>query len=173
MHITDGLKHAGSGIFESSPHKGLLNAAKFEDSRQQVLVDHKEKISDSTIVIEQEDKILDTDYQPPHHSTAAEAAALGGEKVVHFGVWKPISDPGDPKVEEIGGFAVARYNMLAKTELEFEKVINGSIRDFSGRNYRLVISAKNGDASNDYLAFVYEKLWNHHKFLISFKKLIN
>ncbi|CAA3010721.1 Hypothetical predicted protein [Olea europaea subsp. europaea] len=60
-------KKSGSEICESSsPHKVLLNSAKFEDSRRKALMDHKEKVSTFIIDIEREDKIMDTDYHPPH-----------------------------------------------------------------------------------------------------------
>ncbi|CAA3004165.1 Hypothetical predicted protein, partial [Olea europaea subsp. europaea] len=60
-------KKSGNEICESSsPHKVLLNSAKFEDSRRKALMDHKEKVSTFTIDIEREDKIMDTDYHPPH-----------------------------------------------------------------------------------------------------------
>lgn len=83
---------------------------------------------------------------------------------------QPITNPSDRKVVKIGEYAVAQHNKFAKTNLKFQRVVNGSvIRLFSGKYYRLVISAMDGYASHDYLSLVYEKPWQHLNILISFK----
>ncbi|PIN04251.1 hypothetical protein CDL12_23211 [Handroanthus impetiginosus] len=103
------------------------------------------------------------------YSTAS--ATTDGQNLLHFSRWRPIADLKDPKVLEISGFAVSEHNKLAKTNLKLQSVINGNMRVLGGRNYRLVISAVDGDVQNNYLALVYEKTWQHFKILTSFRKI--
>ncbi|KAG8385835.1 hypothetical protein BUALT_Bualt03G0086500 [Buddleja alternifolia] len=100
------------------------------------------------------------------------SANSGDLKLLRLGgPWRPITDPKDHKVLEIAKFAVDEHNKLAKTNLRFQNVINGTMKVVGGRIYRFVISARDGNAPDNYLALVYEKPWQHSKFLISFKKV--
>ncbi|XP_044496529.1 cysteine proteinase inhibitor 5-like [Mangifera indica] len=92
---------------------------------------------------------------------AAAAVLLGG--------WSPIEDPKDQHVVEIGQFAVSEYNKQSKAQLKFEQVVKGETQVVSGTNYRLVVAAKDGSATNNYEAVVWEKPWLHYKNLTSFK----
>ncbi|GER44894.1 cysteine proteinase inhibitor [Striga asiatica] len=94
------------------------------------------------------------------------------QKSLRVGGARPISDPRNPKVIKAAVFAVVEHNRLAKTNLIFQSVINGTVQDVGGQLYRLVISAFDGsDGPENYLARVYDKPWQHLKILISFEKI--
>ena len=88
-----------------------------------------------------------------------------------LGGWKPIKDVKDPHVIEVAEFAVKEHNNESKTELEFESVSKGEKQVVAGTNYRLVIAAKDGGASNNYEAVVWEKLGSAGMSLTSFKRV--
>lgn len=91
-----------------------------------------------------------------------DAALVGG--------WKPIEDPNDPHVIEIGQFAVVEYNKQSKVELKFQSVEKGETQVVSGTNYRLVVAAQDGTATNKYQAVVWENAKQIKK-LTSFHRL--
>ncbi|KAF3451836.1 hypothetical protein FNV43_RR07932 [Rhamnella rubrinervis] len=93
-------------------------------------------------------------------SAARSNALLGG--------WKPIEDLKDPHVKEIAEFAVSEHNKQSKADLKFDSVVKGESQVVAGTNYRLVISVKNGKASELYQAVVWEKTWEHFLKLTSF-----
>ncbi|TMW81301.1 hypothetical protein EJD97_010507 [Solanum chilense] len=86
------------------------------------------------------------------------------------GDWKPITNI-TKEVIEIGKFAVDEHNKEAKTTLKFQKVIKGQNQVVAGMNYRLVIEAKDGDSTHNYLAQVWDKP-DKSKSLTSFKQLL-
>ena len=96
------------------------------------------------------------------------SAALGGPKL---GGWKPIKDPKDPSVVEIGRFAISERNKEAKSNLQFQEVVKGETQVVSGMNYKLVIAAKDGSAPHQYEAVVWDKPWEKSRKLTSFKEL--
>ncbi|XP_055800492.1 cysteine proteinase inhibitor 1-like [Solanum dulcamara] len=87
------------------------------------------------------------------------------------GDWKPITNITE-EVTEIGQFAVDEHNKEAKTTLKFQKVIKGETQVVEGINYRLVIAAKDGDLTHNYLAVVWEKPGEKSRSLTSFKQLL-
>ncbi|KAK2977053.1 hypothetical protein RJ640_011664 [Escallonia rubra] len=95
------------------------------------------------------------------------AAAMGGQKEGRVGGWEPIKDP---KVKEIGEFAVSEHNKEAKASLKYEGVVKGETQVVSGTNYQLRIAAKDGDISGNYEAVVWDKPWNKFRQLTSFKR---
>ncbi|KAF3628410.1 Cysteine proteinase inhibitor 5 [Capsicum annuum] len=97
------------------------------------------------------------------HGTPQKKALVGG--------WKPITDIKDPEVVEAGKFAVDEHNKEAKTTLEFQEVTKGESQVVQGINYRLTISAKDGDSLHNYLAEVWVKPGGKSKSLTSFKEL--
>ncbi|GFQ03312.1 cysteine proteinase inhibitor 5 [Phtheirospermum japonicum] len=98
-------------------------------------------------------------------------SANSDQKLLQLGSPQQITDLTDPKVLEAADFSVARHNKLAKSNLKFQSVINGTVQVLGGRLYRLVISAIDGNASQNYLARVYDKPWQQLKILISFEKI--
>jgi len=86
------------------------------------------------------------------------------------GDWEPITSITE-EVTKIGKFAVDEHNKEAKTTLEFQKVIKGENQVVEGINYRLVIEAKDGDSTHNYLAVVWDKP-DKSKSLTSFKQLL-
>ncbi|CAI9773174.1 unnamed protein product [Fraxinus pennsylvanica] len=98
------------------------------------------------------------------------SAAAGGGRGPILGGYEPIDNPNDPTVIEIAKFAVAEHNKEAKSNLKFQKVVKGESQVVAGINYRLVISAVDGAAVQNYLAVVYEKPWQNFKNLTSFEK---
>ncbi|KAK2997035.1 hypothetical protein RJ639_025081 [Escallonia herrerae] len=99
------------------------------------------------------------------------AAAMGGRKEARVGRWEPIKDPKDPKVHEIGQFAVSEHNKEAKVSLKYESVVKGETQVVSGTNYRLRIAAEDGGVSGNYKAVVWYKPWEKFRQLTSFKRV--
>ncbi|KAI5671234.1 hypothetical protein M9H77_11598 [Catharanthus roseus] len=96
------------------------------------------------------------------------SAALGGP---NLGGWKPIKNTKDPSVVEIGQFAINEHNKEAKSGLKFQEIVKGETQVVSGMNYKLVISAKDGSASHQYEAVVWDKPWEKFRSLTSFKQI--
>nr|XP_029121651.1 cysteine proteinase inhibitor 1 [Elaeis guineensis] len=84
------------------------------------------------------------------------------------GGWQPIKDIKDPHVQEIAEFAVSEHNRLANTSLALSKVVKGETQVVEGINYRLVLEAKDGETKADYVAVVWEKVWENFRKLTSF-----
>ncbi|KAM7462306.1 hypothetical protein LguiA_030427 [Lonicera macranthoides] len=93
----------------------------------------------------------------------------GSRKVVLKSEGHPIIDLKDPRVQEIGKFAVNEHNREAKTNLVYKSVIKGEVfLDISGTSYLLTILTTNNDK---YLANVLDRPLERVRNLISFKKL--
>ncbi|XP_042520858.1 cysteine proteinase inhibitor 1 [Macadamia integrifolia] len=97
------------------------------------------------------------------------SSAVGRPALV--GDWRPIKDLNETHVQEIAQFAVEEHNKEYKTELKYDRVVQGESQVVAGANYRLIIAAKDGVVSNNYQAVVYERPWEGFKSLTSFKKL--
>ncbi|KAF9611218.1 hypothetical protein IFM89_027768 [Coptis chinensis] len=106
---------------------------------------------------------------PNDHKKASPARLGGGGGL---GGYKPIEDVKDPHIQDVGKFAVSEYNKQAKTNLRFSNVIKGQMQTVAGINYRLVIAAKKGGATNNYLGEVYERPWEGFMNLTSFRALL-
>ncbi|PHT90327.1 Cysteine proteinase inhibitor 5 [Capsicum chinense] len=91
-------------------------------------------------------------------------------KKVTFGGWKPITNLTDPEVVEIGKFVMDEHNKEAKTKLEFQEIIKGESQAVVGKNYRLVINAKDCDSLHNYLAVVWDLPWQKIRKLTSFEE---
>ncbi|KAM7462302.1 hypothetical protein LguiA_030423 [Lonicera macranthoides] len=79
----------------------------------------------------------------------------GSRKVVLKSEGHPIIDLQDPRVQEIGKFAVNEHNKEAKTNLVYKSVIKGEVfLDTSGTSYWLTILTTNNDK---YLANVLDR----------------
>ena len=99
----------------------------------------------------------------------AETGLLGG--------WTPIENITERHVTEIAEFAVTEYNKQSKTPLKLLKVVEGEKQVVAGMNYRLLLNATDGAATdgaetNPYQAVVYERSWEHYMNLTSFKRLL-
>lgn len=92
---------------------------------------------------------------------------VGWRKIV--GGWNPIRNITDPKVVQIGKFAVDEHNKEAKIKLEFQTVIKGESQVVAGIKYRLIISAKDGDSLHNYLAEVWDRVGGKSRILTSFE----
>ena len=108
-------------------------------------------------------------------SSAAALLILNGvsaaRPAVLVGGWRPIENVSDPHVQEIGKFAVTEHNKKATASLKFQSVVSGETQVVAGTNYRLVIAAADGGASNKYEAVVWEKSWMDFRSLTSFKRV--
>lgn len=104
------------------------------------------------------------------------SVAQGGRReALMVGWWTPIKDLTNPKVVEIGKFAVDEHNKEAKTKLEYQKVVEGekqTVTDvhYYRKNYRLVIAATDGGSPHNYLAEVADMPWEKSRNLTSFKE---
>lgn len=87
------------------------------------------------------------------------------------GNWRPIKNLKATAVIDIGKYAIDEHNKEAKTALKFEDIVSGENQVVAGMNYKLVIVALDGSASNQYEAVVYERSWEQYRNLTSFKKL--
>ncbi|KAK3206969.1 hypothetical protein Dsin_021015 [Dipteronia sinensis] len=57
----------------------------------------------------------------------------------------------------MGQFAVSEYNQRSKASLIFESVVEGESQVVEGINYRLLVAAKDKEATNNYEAIVLER----------------
>ncbi|XWS15479.1 hypothetical protein CRYUN_Cryun34aG0004200 [Craigia yunnanensis] len=101
---------------------------------------------------------------PSYHSLRRQGRELGG--------WTPIKNITHPHVTEIAEFAVTEYNKQSKTTLKLLKVVKGETQVVAGVNYRLLLNATDGAATNPYQAVVWEKAWQHYMNLTSFIRLL-
>ncbi|XP_076920635.1 cysteine proteinase inhibitor 5-like [Bidens hawaiensis] len=85
------------------------------------------------------------------------------------GGWKPIPDVTDPKVVDIGKFAVDEHNKEDNASLKFIKVVKGETQVVAGMNYNLTIIAADGSVENNYVALVWDIPWAKFRKLVSFK----
>ncbi|XP_075499356.1 cysteine proteinase inhibitor 5-like [Primulina tabacum] len=93
-----------------------------------------------------------------------------------FAGWQAISNLTDPKVVEIGKFAVKEHNKRVNALLRFESIVKGETQIVNGINYRLIISATDALATNaesNYRVVVWDKPWKKERRLISFEKLLD
>lgn len=91
-----------------------------------------------------------------------------------IGGWQVISNLTDPKVVEIGKFAVKEHNMRVNAMLSFVSIVKGETQIVNGINYRLIISATDSPVANaqsNYLVVVWDKPWKKERRLISFEKI--
>lgn len=95
--------------------------------------------------------------------------ALESRRVVP---WKPILNVKDYAVVESGRFAVREHNKKEDTYLKFERVLEGKRQLVDGIKFELVISAKDGAASNKYQALVHYNPWLRTRELNNFKKIV-
>ncbi|KAL2341368.1 hypothetical protein Fmac_009308 [Flemingia macrophylla] len=89
------------------------------------------------------------------------------------GGWSPIKNVTEPHVVEIAKYAVREYDKRSGAKLKLVKVVKGETQVVSGTNYRLVLAAKDGSATANYQAVVWEKPWLHFRNLTSFKPLLS
>jgi hypothetical protein len=85
------------------------------------------------------------------------------------GGWSPIDNINDPYITGIANYAVTEYDKRSGAKLKFEKVIKGESQVVAGTNYRLILSAAEGSASNNYEAVVWERVWENFRNLTSFE----
>ncbi|XP_073061774.1 cysteine proteinase inhibitor 5-like [Primulina eburnea] len=91
-----------------------------------------------------------------------------------FAGWQEISNMTDPKVVEIGKFAVKEHNKRVNALLSFVSIVKGETQIVNGINYRLIISATDAVAANaesNYRVVVWDKSWKKERRLISFEKI--
>ncbi|KAK7245953.1 hypothetical protein RIF29_40807 [Crotalaria pallida] len=86
--------------------------------------------------------------------------------------WTAIQNINDVHVKEIADFAVTEHNKQSGEKLKLENVIKGESQVVSGTNYRIVLTANDGNTAKNYTAVVFEKPWQHYKNLTSFKPLL-
>ncbi|KAL3521864.1 hypothetical protein ACH5RR_014698 [Cinchona calisaya] len=82
-------------------------------------------------------------------------------------------DPKDPKVVEIGKFAVQEYNKQSKRILRFVQLFKAKSNDNLPEikaEYTLIIGAQDNDVLSKFEAVVVEK-FNSRRSLIAFKRI--
>lgn len=99
--------------------------------------------------------------------------AQGGRKILSTGGddWVDIPDIKDPKVIEIGKFAVDEHNKDAKTKLEFVEIKLAKRQTKPTEttiNYRMIIRVKDDGSDDFYVAEVSDKQKEKSRNLISF-----
>lgn len=100
------------------------------------------------------------------------SAAQGSRKevITKNDDWDDIPDLQDPKVLELGKFAVDEHNKEAKTKLEFQNVFGGYTKVIEKiMHYRLAIKVKDGDKTHNYKAEVSDDQEGKSRKLIYFK----
>ncbi|KAM5588029.1 cysteine proteinase inhibitor 1-like [Rosa sericea] len=86
------------------------------------------------------------------------------------GGWEPIKNISDPHVQDIAKWAVTEYNQQSHKALFFLRVVQGQEQVVAGTNYKLVISVKDGSSTVNYEGFVFEKLQETSRKLVSFTR---
>ncbi|XP_075486436.1 cysteine proteinase inhibitor 1-like [Primulina tabacum] len=103
------------------------------------------------------------------------SAMLGDGKSSSIAGWQVISNLTDPKVVEIAKFAVKEHNKRAITILKLVSVIKGETQIVDGKNYRVVIIARDGlkamTAESNYRVVVWDKPWKKERRVTSFEKI--
>ncbi|TVU47978.1 hypothetical protein EJB05_07596, partial [Eragrostis curvula] len=84
------------------------------------------------------------------------------------GQWSPIPTQyiDDPRIQELGEWAVKQHNKERNDVLKFSRVVSGDGQVVSGVNYRLIIETKDPDGK--YVAVLFEQVWTHIRVLNSF-----
>ncbi|KQK15427.1 cysteine proteinase inhibitor 8 [Brachypodium distachyon] len=110
-------------------------------------------------------------------ASAAGIGGGGGGRRGHgtlFGGWRPIPDVSEPRIQELGGWAVAQHARLATDRLRFLRVTRGEQQVVAGMNYRLFVDAQDAAGrSAPYVAVVYEQSWTNTRKLTSFDPAAN
>ncbi|KAF7052063.1 hypothetical protein CFC21_060218 [Triticum aestivum] len=103
---------------------------------------------------------------------AVAATGRGGAEAVGMpGGWFPIPDVEDARIQELGGWAVARHAGLVAGDrgLRFGRVTRGEQQVVSGMNYRLLVDVADGSGrAAPYIVVVYEQSWTNTRRLTSF-----
>lgn len=81
-------------------------------------------------------------------------------------------DPQDPKVVDVGNFAVHEYNKQSKSKLKFKNVFKAAGLDVAGTKseYALIIGAKEHHVFNKYGSVVLEEK-NSTRVLVAFRMM--
>jgi hypothetical protein len=87
-----------------------------------------------------------------------------------LGGWNPIKDVSDPRIHELGGWAVSEHVKQVNDGVRFVKVVSGEEQVVSGMTYKLVIAATDAAGkSATYGAAVYDEWWTKTGQLLSFE----
>ncbi|KAI3691743.1 hypothetical protein L6452_31545 [Arctium lappa] len=85
-------------------------------------------------------------------------SSKAGRRVL-VGDWTKITNVSDPKVVEIGKFAVDEHNKADQASLKFSKVVSGERQVVGIMNYNPTITATDGRVENNYVIVVWDKPW--------------
>ncbi|GAA0167192.1 hypothetical protein LIER_22180 [Lithospermum erythrorhizon] len=86
--------------------------------------------------------------------------------------WNTIKNPNDPKVVEMGKFAIDQHNKVTDSQLRFQLVLNGQIQLLQQTIYWLYIAAIDGLQVNMYEAIVDDMPEYNVKILESFSQVV-
>ncbi|KAG9135998.1 hypothetical protein Leryth_015875 [Lithospermum erythrorhizon] len=86
--------------------------------------------------------------------------------------WNTIKNPNDPKVVEMGKFAIDQHNKVTDSQLRFQLVLNGEIQLLQQTIYWLYIAAIDGLQVNMYEAIVDDMPDYNVKILESFSQVV-
>ncbi|XP_022156942.1 cysteine proteinase inhibitor 1-like [Momordica charantia] len=106
------------------------------------------------------------------------AAAAAVEPPSHAkGAYEPIKDVNASFIQEIGRYACIEYNRINEKKPEFtphvyQKVVKGEQQVVGGMNYRLALMVTVNKQSQYYQAIVYDRSWESHRELTSFRRLL-
>ncbi|KAL8249088.1 hypothetical protein R6Q59_005956 [Mikania micrantha] len=87
------------------------------------------------------------------------------------GNWLEIASPYDPKVINVGQFAVDEHNRNTNSTMKFDRVIKGYTQIVGGINWRLTIDVEDHTSIKTCEVLVYEQPLHNVKKLVSFKIL--
>ncbi|KAF8410824.1 hypothetical protein HHK36_003361 [Tetracentron sinense] len=89
---------------------------------------------------------------------------------IKVGDWKEILN--DTLVQDLGMYAVLRYNNSTGSNLSFYAVFEAQAQTVAGLNFRLALQALDADFPRLYKAYVWEKPWENFKNLTSFEPVL-
>ncbi|XP_022156941.1 cysteine proteinase inhibitor 5-like [Momordica charantia] len=111
---------------------------------------------------------------PSPTSTPVAAAEPHSHKL---GDYETIKDVNDPFIHEIGRYACIEYNRIHRNDSKFtphvyENVVEGKEAVVAGTNYKLVLKITINKQSHNYEVIVYDRPWDSHRELTSFRPLL-
>jgi len=101
--------------------------------------------------------------------TASTAISQSARAACLLGGWCDIKDVTEPRIQDLGKWAVTKHNLQAGSDLQFVAVTSGKEQVVKGMNYNLVIETK---GSGKWVAVLFDPLPGGKRELNWFKRLL-
>lgn len=98
--------------------------------------------------------------------------ACVAHQISSAGQYVPISYLQDPEIIDLAKFAVEEHVKKNHVPLTFSKILKGYVQVVNGLNYKLYLTATDGDSHGNYEAIVWTDVRKTSRRLVSFKNLL-